>query len=297
MRRDNPGRGHRQVVMLDLKRRLDILRGQDRPLRFLLAQCLRRTRLCRFFRIPLQDCVLHFHPSALSAALWMNPGDRQRDSAFLARYLTEGDVYIDVGANIGSTAVPASRLVGKSGLVLAFEPHPRIYRFLLDNLRLNRCGNVTSYPVALGEQEATAAFSDLSPDDENRVLTTLGPLQVAMQPLDHYTRSLDHVALLKIDVEGYEKQVILGAEETLARTACLYFEADQRLCSRYGYPIDDLLRLLAARGFTVFMRTEDTKARRLEPGMLREGTPDNLIAIRDVPDFVRRTGWELTDRR
>jgi FkbM family methyltransferase len=72
--------------------------------------------------------------------------------AFLKHALSPGDVYIDVGANIGTHVLPASRYVGELGAVIAIEPNPDMVRRLLANLRLNAAHNVRVLQVAAGDQ-------------------------------------------------------------------------------------------------------------------------------------------------
>ena len=277
--------------MLDARRRAGILVHQDRPVRFLLAQFLRRTGLCRPLRIRLDGYELRFSPSALAAALWVNPRDRSSDLSFLSSYLKEGDTYIDAGANIGSTVVPASKLVGTRGMVIAFEPHPGTFRFLLENLRLNRCQNVTAHQQALGERAGSTNFADLHTDDENRVIADPQGIEVPMARLDDHTAGIERVALLKLDVEGYERQVLGGATETMAKTRCVYFEADRRLCARYGYDTNEVLDLLRISGFTIMRRDGERSTAVMRPGESCETAPKNLIAVRDIAEFACRTGW------
>lgn len=72
--------------------------------------------------------------------------------AFLKHALAPGDVYVDVGANIGTHVVPASRYVGELGAVLAIEPNPEMVQRLLANIHLNRAANVRVLQVAAGDR-------------------------------------------------------------------------------------------------------------------------------------------------
>jgi FkbM family methyltransferase len=71
--------------------------------------------------------------------------------AFLKHVLQPGDVYIDVGANIGTHVITASTYVGECGAVIAIEPNPDMIERLLVNMRLNRTSNVRVLQVAAGD--------------------------------------------------------------------------------------------------------------------------------------------------
>src|SRR5688572_14696037 len=85
---------------------------------------------------------IYLHRAALSRAFYINPNERIRDFNVLKLILRPGSMYIDVGANIGTTAIPASSIVGSAGRVWAFEAHPRIAQYLAENLTLNELTNV-----------------------------------------------------------------------------------------------------------------------------------------------------------
>jgi FkbM family methyltransferase len=133
-------------------------------------------------------------------------------------------VVIDIGANIGAISLYAAKIV-KNGKVLAFEPLPGIADDLRDNIKLNKLRNVEVHQVALGPKTGTVSMRpDLSERGSSTLLTkqrpnhTYGkPIQVSVRRLDDYTANLTHVDLMKLDVEGYELGVLLGAVQTIKR--------------------------------------------------------------------------------
>ncbi len=145
--------------------------------------------------------------------------------------LLEGMNTLDVGAHIGTAATRASRQVGPQGCVIAFEPTPENHRLLLENLRHNGCGNVRVSPTAVSSHAGVRAFrvsrvgasggSALEPLEmamaTNRVHSEI--IEVECVTLDGVVGqlSLPSVDLLKIDVEGHELQVLVGAIDTLRR--------------------------------------------------------------------------------
>jgi hypothetical protein len=139
-----------------------IIRNQQHPTKFLLSRLLMKTRLCSLFTIHQDGFVLRFFPSAVSAQLWIDPTAKSTysefDITFMASYIKKGDTIIDVGANIGRITLAAACAVGHTGTVLAFEANPRIYRYLMGNLTLNRVNNVQAYNIAVGNSNGKVFF-------------------------------------------------------------------------------------------------------------------------------------------
>jgi FkbM family methyltransferase len=138
-------------------------------------------------------------------------------TALFRRLLSAGDVCIDVGANIGYFTLLAARLVGPSGHVYAFEPGPRAYPALRANLELNGATNVTVIEAAAGEAEGEALLSAPAPGNlASASLRRSGPgsTVVPVRRIDSAVRADDlaRVRLVKIDVEGYEIEVLKGLE-------------------------------------------------------------------------------------
>jgi FkbM family methyltransferase len=267
---------------------------RPRLARRVAARVLWGSGLCNLCSFKYNGFRLQFHPSAFSAALWINPKRPNEDEEFFAACLRPGNVVVDVGANIGTLSLAASRAVGPSGKVYSLEAHPRTYRFLHRNLALNHVKNVVARHVAVGNSAGTLRLSDKRSDDENTVLLDGGGLVVPVCTLDDLLRNAQHIDLLKIDVEGYEKYVLEGAAEVLKRTELVYFEAWAEHFARFGYRFADVWRLLRRAGFEVF--------RLSRPGRLASVAEsycplrcENLVAIRNVREFWRRTGFTAAD--
>lgn len=269
------------------------LRRQRHPARFLSGLLLSRTGASRYFVMQREGVKLRFFPSSMSLLCWADPAARAEDHAFFRDALRTGDVVVDVGANVGTLALSAARLVGPIGKVYAIEAHPRIFSYLRGNAKLNGFENIELYNVALDARDGVVRFSDDRHDDgANAVVAseTPAPFEVAARRLDDVVPGNEAIALLKLDVEGYEKFVLEGGPGVLARTSCVYFEAYDAHVARFGYTVGDLFRLFEGAGFRVF-RPEN--GRRLRPVDVGEGSPrcDNFVALRDVEAFERRTGY------
>lgn len=269
------------------------LRRQRHPARFLSGLVLSRTGASRLFVMRREGVKLRFYPSSMSLLCWADPAARAEDHAFYRDVLRADDVVVDVGANVGTLALSAARLVGPGGKVYAIEAHPRIFSYLRGNAALNGFDNVELYNVALDARDGVVRFSDDRYDDgANSVVAAAAPapFEVAARRLDDVVPSGGPIALLKLDVEGYEKFVLEGGPGVLARTGCVYFEAYDKHTARFDYAVGDLFRLFEGAGFRVFR----PEARRvLRPVDAAEGSPrcDNFVALRDVEAFERRTGY------
>lgn len=150
----------------------------------------------------------------------------------LASIIKPGQVVFDVGANIGAHSVFFARAVGPGGTVAAFEPQRQVFQTLCANVALNGFGNVMTLHAAAGAQPGMIHVPQ--PDYAKAgnfggiALNAAGggePVQVMR--LDQI--GAPTVALIKIDVEGMELEVLKGAEATIARhRPALYVENDRR---------------------------------------------------------------------
>jgi FkbM family methyltransferase len=139
--------------------------------------------------------------------------------------LSSGDVFVDVGANVGLFTVGAGRAVGPSGRVLAFEPSPFVFPYLRRNVQLNDLPNVEVLELALSDCERDRAPFYPAPHDHFG-MGALAP-QFNGESCLVRTRTLDEileekkirrVAVLKVDVEGHELAVLRGARRLLERS-------------------------------------------------------------------------------
>jgi len=104
--------------------------------RFLFA-----TQLSSLYIINRNYCKISFYPSGLSVDFWVYPDHLRDDELFMEQYLWASDTFIDAGANVGAATLIHAVLVGESGKLFSFEPHPRIYKYLISNIKLNSINN------------------------------------------------------------------------------------------------------------------------------------------------------------
>ena len=237
-----------------------------------------------------------FYPSALSMALWIKPFARESVvESFIRRYLRPGDVVVDAGANIGTLTLLASTCVGKTGKVHAFEPHPQVFSYLKGNVILNGCDNVHLHDCALGNENGEITFSDQKADDFNCVLLHGSGIPVPIRKLDDLNIDDNPVALLNVDVEGYEKFVFEGGLDLLRRVKCIVIEVWDEHFRRFGYQFPDLYRLLDQQGFGVFELTGEILS--AVPRDRKVTRCTNFYATRTPEELIQRTGHYLQPER
>lgn len=148
---------------------------------------------------------------------------------FLAETLREGQVFLDIGANIGFYTLFASRRVGPTGRVFSFEPDPMTFESLERSVALNRYTWTRCVNVALSNRSGEIPFYTVSdgsahslvPEIERRADRYSGKVPVRVARLDDLVREgvLDapRIDLVKIDVEGEEERTVEGMLGTLER--------------------------------------------------------------------------------
>lgn len=147
----------------------------------------------------------------------------------LPRLLAAGDVFVDVGAHVGYHTLLAAKLVGPSGRVYALEPSTSTYAALRANLELNQTTNVRALRVAAGMSETHAELVEPPAGNTGEAAIRTGTAsegsesalaanEVVVKPLVSVLDEADlpRLRLVKIDVEGFEAEVLRGVEPLLA---------------------------------------------------------------------------------
>ena len=150
----------------------------------------------------------------------------------LRTLLRSGDTFVDCGANIGLWTLSAAELVGPGGAVVALEPHPTTFRRLREHVATLPHANVRSVNKAADSAARTVRF-DLA-CEHNRARVGEGKGEVEAAPLDAI---VDYADGIKIDVEGYELEVLKGATRLFERYApwvCIEFNTDFVASGRLG---------------------------------------------------------------
>jgi FkbM family methyltransferase len=179
--------------------------------------------------------------------------------SLLSRFLRPGDTFVDVGANEGFICVPAARLTGPTGRVVAVEPQTRLQPVLQRNFELNAV-RVETHAIAISDHAGTAVLQ-LAPDMNNSAsgfaAATRYPLK--KQPIAILTLSaflarlgIDGPFVLKMDIESWEHEAILGSPELFRehRVRALFLELHPELLQRRGLDPDAIPNFLNACGYS-----------------------------------------------
>lgn len=229
--------------------------------------------------MPFVETTMLFASRGMTGATgnWYCGLHEYREMAFVLHLLCKGEHFADVGANIGSYTILAAGGVGAR--VTSVEPIPSTFAQLESNVVLNHLsGQVRACRLGLSEQSGSLKFC-LGQDTVNHVLAvgeTLPSIDVPVMRLDELVGD-DVPVLIKIDVEGYEREVLLGGEKTLAdpRLLAVIMETNGS-GARYGVSDDELIAIMARHGFSTF--GYDPFTRELVDAGLADG---NTIFIRN----------------
>lgn len=167
-------------------------------------------------------------------------------------------VCFDIGANIGITTVWLAR---QANIVHAFEPVRNNQIRLLETLELNNIRNVTLHRIAVAE---TTSKRDLflynsyghHSLSENHVSEPVGKETIQTTTIDMFCRdySINQIDIIKVDVEGFENEVLKGASSMLTDKKIKYiiFEHSKLLMEKQGRSPDQVFSTLASHGYKVF---------------------------------------------
>lgn len=169
--------------------------------------------------------------------------------------LRSGATFVDVGANAGYFSLLASRLVGPSGRVLSFEPSPYVAKLLAGTLSQNRIQNVQLFPFALGRSNSQGVLSDVLPDNHSPTFFLPGSgSAVDICVLDEVLErtQTEQVDLMKVDVEGFEGEVLRGAEKSIqaGRIKAVLVEFNERWLRAAKTSSQEIHQWLTERNFT-----------------------------------------------
>ena len=206
------------------------------------------------------------------------------DMSFLLHLLRDEDMFMDIGSNIGSYTILASGAIRCRSI--AIEPIPSTYEHLKNNIAVNRMEDrVEALNIGLGSKHSTLLFTNTQ-DTVNHVAVDgeKDTTEVSVQTLDGILKSCTCPLLIKIDVEGFETEVLLGGKNTLNNPdlKAVIIELNGS-GARYGYKDADIHAMFITAGFRPYAYEPFT---RQLTELNAYSDESNTIYIRDV-DFVK----------
>lgn len=211
---------------------------------------------------------------------------------FLNKFLKPGNVFFDVGANIGLFSLHASKRIGTEGRVCSFEPSPETYKRLKKNFEVNDINNAVAENVGLSEKKDILKFnvSNSGYDAWNSFanLSDVGEfncIDVPVISLDEYIirEKISKINLIKIDVEGWELFVLKGATNLLSSddAPVLMIEFTETNTFSAGYYCGELFDYMKSFGYEWY--SYNAQDNELDPQIKKLHYPyENLIAIKDI---------------
>lgn len=196
---------------------------------------------------------------ALALSFYSGSGFEDRLQHLYLSLLREGDACIDIGAHTGRHCIPMACAVGAAGSVAAFEPNPHVAAQLLRRLHEVDAGNVQVHQLALSDDAGRAEFviavdrpeeSGLRERSAYNGPTRTERIEVALAPLD----SLDLPAprFIKLDTEGAEYKVLLGARQLLqCARPVVAFEFGEASYAAYGVDPAEVHRYFSSLDYVV----------------------------------------------
>lgn len=235
---------------------------------------------------PLRMRVHQLTDVHVSAAIAATGVWEPQETRFLLDTLRPGDVFVDVGANIGYFSLLASRLVGPTGAVLAFEPESDNYALLEANSALNGCDNIRCFKAALGEENASGTIylnelnrgdHSIYPEDSGRTGQEITIVNGSRLILEAHPR----VDFIKIDTQGAECDVVRGLQALIAASApglIMIIEFSPNHLKKTGSSGRVLLDLLGDHAWQMYLMDEGAQ------GLL----PVSAQQVRSLSDFTEQ---------
>jgi FkbM family methyltransferase len=203
----------------------------------------------------------------------------------LKKYLREGMVFYDVGANIGFFSCIASRIVGNNGYVYSFEPNSIAFRFLEKNIALNDLINSDIFNIAVGSKKEIKSFvryddTAFGHIDDPKIIATIKPVGkslIQVDTLDNMIRDGDlrPPDFIKVDVEGSEFNVLKGAAKALS-------EHHPVICFEFSYLGKKIVKFLIDLDYRIYVLEDKIRSGKLTIYDDQQSVPghgDNLVAI------------------
>ncbi len=201
-------------------------------------------------RVDLRDRVI-------GTRLYQGRGYEEEFQRLIRRAVTPGSVCMDIGANIGLHTLGMGRAAGPHGRVFAIEPESRNFALLSENLRLNRIENVTLIRAAAGASPGRCWIKRSESNlGDHRVSSGPAPgsEEVPLVTVDEALRNTATglVSFIKIDVQGYEPNVLRGMRATLQKNpnVVILMELAPQLLQDAGSSAAELLGLCQSVGLT-----------------------------------------------
>lgn len=264
--------------------------------------------------VPGLKMFLHPDDTVITYRIMVEKLWEPNETHWVSRFVREGDTFVDIGANVGYFTLVASRLVGDTGHVYAFEPDPVAFGILQRNVRLNGLRNVTLEQKAVSNEPGTLRLflseknkgdHQIYESDEQRK-----SIDIEAVTLDDYFADYEgRIDFVKIDTQGAEAVILEGMDDVLRANddVVMAVEFWPYGLSGLGSNAREYLELLRSYDFLFFDLGLGVGGKRplkkvLKRDLLQRFAPDakhsftNLLVIRGY-EQSHKLGWELLGRQ
>jgi FkbM family methyltransferase len=186
----------------------------------------------------------------------------RQETALVKHLLKPDDIFVDVGAHIGYYTALAAEIV-TDGDVMAYEPEPENYKILIKNIK--KFNNVQCLPLGVGSVSGNTKLYvskkntgdhrlfESNNDKRNEINITLIKLEDSLPP------TIDKVNFLKIDTQGFEIDVLMGARNIIenSQDISILLEYSPALLRLAGHSPGELIGMLIDMGFHIYQKAKE----------------------------------------
>lgn len=188
--------------------------------------------------------------------------EKETTKQFISK-VKQKETIFDIGANAGYYTILASKAVGNSGNVFSFEPDPKNYDLLKENISLNNLNNVKAFRKALSNKTGDAFFESKKFNRGDSSLSESGEITIPTTTLDAFTSeiNLKRANLIIVDIEGAEIDALNGGKIFFSNCTnlTLIIEYNPSSLYRFGFKGEDLIKTLQSLQFEITEIIDDQK--------------------------------------
>ena len=220
-------------------------------------------------------------------------GDLDRKLTWICnRLVTPGDTVLDIGANIGIMTLLLSKLVSEKGIVHAFEPNPKLCETLQKTITYNQISNICLHSIALGSEEGSLKLkvpkynAGAASLIRNKDLTNCQTFEVSVRSLSKIVseNKISKIRLIKIDVEGFEAQVLKGGDKVLnsIRPEAIIFELNEKVPNKpIEHPVIEILANAKYKFLSIPKCLLKMHLKKFNPYISNEIISHDFLAVRE----------------
>ena len=204
--------------------------------------------------------MVDLNDEGLSFDLLINKKREPFLSAILSKILRPGDVVLEIGANIGYYMLLESQIIGSQGKIYCLEPVPQNVALLRKNIQINNLTNVEVYQLAAGGVNKTETIFIPSHRNRSSLLPTQdleckNKLTIQVTTMDEFLQDKEKPNFIRMDVEGYELEVLKGMEKLLKSSHPLKIAIEVHPILKSD--TEKLFRLMKKNGFRISCVTRE----------------------------------------